>query len=79
LVLGAEVPASDVGGAGLWGLPVAAAGGDAEIDSGSVWVRAEKAGRGLARTYVIGAIAIDMAGNATESSGECVVPHAQAG
>jgi hypothetical protein len=75
----ADVTASDEGGSGLSGLTVDAAGGDAEVDSGSVWVRAEKAGRGLARTYVIGAIAIDMAGNATESSGECVVPHSQAG
>ncbi|HET8949792.1 MAG TPA: hypothetical protein VFN44_04750 [Solirubrobacteraceae bacterium] len=54
-------------------------GGDAEVDGGSVWVRAEKADRGGERSYVIAASATDVAGNVTEASGGCVVPHSQGG
>jgi hypothetical protein len=75
----ADVTASDAGGSGLAGLTVGAEGGDVEIDGGSVSVRAEKAARGRARTYVIAATATDVAGNTTEGSGECVVPHSRGG
>lgn len=75
----ADVTASDAGGSSLAELTVRADGGDAEIDGGSVWVRAEKADHGRERTYVITATAADVAGNTTESTGECVVPHSQGG
>jgi hypothetical protein len=67
------------GGSSLAGLTIRADGGDAEIDDASVWVRAEKADHGRERTYVVTATAADVAGNTSESTGECVVPHSRGG
>jgi len=49
--------------------------GDINILGGSVDLRAEKAARGDARTYVVTARATDLAGNSSTSSGTCIVPH----
>jgi hypothetical protein len=76
----ADVVAADDPGSGVSDLTVSASSddadddGDVRIDGGSVDVRAEKAARGQTRTYVITAVATDLAGNRTEASGTCVVP-----
>jgi hypothetical protein len=75
----ADIAADDLG-SGVADLAVSASSddadddGDVSIDGGSVDVRAEKAARGRTRTYVITAVATDLAGNRTEASGACVVP-----
>ena len=77
----ADVFAID-GLSGLDGLSVSASSddltddGDIAISGGSVDLRAEKAARGGARTYVVSATATDLAGNSSSSSsGVCAVPH----
>ncbi|WP_165954225.1 alpha/beta hydrolase [Seongchinamella unica] len=45
------------------------------IEDGNVLVRAERSGKGDGRTYTITALARDLAGNQTEASGTCIVPH----
>jgi hypothetical protein len=47
--------------------------GDIAIVDGSVYLRAEKAGRGRTRRYVIEATAIDVAGNAQTAGATCKV------
>jgi len=54
-----------------------ATSGDTAIDGGTVWLRAERSGRGTGRTYSISAWTIDLAGNTADATFACVVPHDQ--
>ncbi len=74
----ADVTATD-DGSGVAALTAGATGGDATVDGGVIRVRAEKGERGAKRTYALTARATDVAGNATEGTAECVVPHSQGG
>lgn len=47
------------------------------IENGEVFLRAERSGGGVGRVYNITATARDLAGNATESTATCDVPHDQ--
>lgn len=47
------------------------------IENGEVFLRAERSGSGVGRIYSITATARDLAGNTTETTGTCVVPHDQ--
>ena len=48
---------------------------DIAVDGGTVDVRAVRDGTGDGRTYTITAVASDLAGNQTTTSGTCTVPH----
>jgi len=74
----ADVTATD-DGSGVAALAADATGGDATIDGGTIWARAEKAARGRERTYTLTARATDAAGNTTDGAAACVVPHSQGG
>ena len=73
----ADVTATDPGGSGVAALTAGATGGDVIVEGGSISVRAEKAGRGAARTYELTAEATDVAGNTAGATARCVVPHSQ--
>ena len=75
----ADVTATDDGGSGVASLTAGATGGDVAVEGGTIWVRAEKSEQGLERTYTLTARATDVAGNVTEDTAECVVPHSRAG
>jgi pimeloyl-ACP methyl ester carboxylesterase len=54
--------------------------GDAQdvlVDGGQVWLRADRAGAGVGRTYTITASVSDLAGNNTTRTSTCSVPHDQ--
>jgi len=51
--------------------------GSIVIENGEVFLRAERSGGGVGRIYSITATARDLAGNTTETTGTCVVPHDQ--